>query len=185
MNKDINGFHHLGLISRNMDLAIAQYERLGFLFTPLTIPRIPLHAGGAPEPIGAGNRGAIFKDKYLEVLAVVDSDRWASITREQRGPFDLDAPLSRYQGLHVLHLETRDLDHVRERLQEAGLSPSEIRAFQRMVDTAEGPRMMRALSVFSARQQPRGLTADRTARDAGTRTTAALHEASEWRSFDH
>ena len=144
MNKDINGFHHLGIISRNMGQAIAQYERLGFLFTPLTIPRIPLQAGGAPEPIGAGNRCAIFRDNYLEVLAIVDPNRWSSITREQRGPFDLDAPLSRYQGLHVLHLGTLELDHVRERLLRVGLSPSEIRAFQRMVDTPDGPQMMRA-----------------------------------------
>ncbi len=47
-----------------MDTTIARYERLGFAFTPLSIPRIRL----APEPIGAGNRTAIFAENYLEVL---------------------------------------------------------------------------------------------------------------------
>ena len=30
--------HHVGLITREMDATIAQYERLGFAFTPLTLP---------------------------------------------------------------------------------------------------------------------------------------------------
>ncbi|MGC2658662.1 MAG: VOC family protein, partial [Bryobacteraceae bacterium] len=121
MNKDVNVLHHLGIISCDMDAAVSQYERLGFLFTPLTVPRIPLRAGADPEPIGAGNRCAIFRNNYLEILAVIDSSRWASITREQRGPFDLDEPLGRYEGLHVLHLGADDLDPVRRRLCESGL----------------------------------------------------------------
>ena len=144
MNNDVNVLHHLGIISHNLEAAVKQYERLGFLFTPLTVPRIPLHPGGGPEPIGAGNRCAIFKNNYLEVLGVIDEGRWSSITREQRGPFDLDEPLSRYEGLHVLHLGTDDLDQVRSRLEENGLHPSEIHPFQRLVDTPDGPQMMQA-----------------------------------------
>ncbi|HEY1500319.1 MAG TPA: VOC family protein [Acidobacteriaceae bacterium] len=147
MNHDINAFHHLGIISRDLNAAVSRYERLGFVFTPLTLPRIPLKAGGSPEPIGAGNRCAIFRNNYLEILGVVDAALWASITREQRGPFDLDHPLSRYEGLHVLHLDTDDLDHVRSRMQQHGLHPSDIRPFQRLVNTPDGPRMMRARSL--------------------------------------
>ena len=147
MNNDINVLHHLGIISRDMEAAVKQYERLGFLFTPLTIPRIPIEPGGNPEPIGAGNRCAIFRNNYLEMLGVVDSNRWASITPEQRGPFDLDEPLQRYEGLHVLHLGTEDLNLVRSRLQKSGLHPSGIRPFQRLMDTPDGPKMMRARSL--------------------------------------
>jgi hypothetical protein len=147
VNNDINVLHHLGIISRNMEAAVKQYERLGFIFTPLTVPRIPLQPGGKPEPIGAGNRCAIFRNNYLEMLGVVDTARWASITPEQRGPFDLDEPLQRYEGLHVLHLGTTDLDSVYSRLQKSGLRPSEIRPFQRLVDSPDGPRMMRARSL--------------------------------------
>jgi len=147
MKNDINGFHHLGIISRNMEAAVKQYERLGFLFTPLTMPRIPLQAGDSPEPIGAGNRCAVFRNNYLEILGVVDAKLWGSITREQRGPFDLDAPLQRYEGLHVLHLGTNDLSLVRERLRKNGLQPTDIHPFQRLVDTPEGPKMMKALTL--------------------------------------
>jgi len=147
MNNDINGFHHLGIVSRNMEAAVSRYERLGFRFTPLSVPRIPLGPGTVPEPIGAGNRCAIFRDSYFEILAVIDSDRWNSITPEQRGPFDLDEPLGRYEGLHVLHLGTEDLERVRARLIRDGLHPSDIHAFQRLVDTPDGPRMMRARTL--------------------------------------
>jgi hypothetical protein len=147
MNSDINVLHHLGIISHDLEAAVDQYERIGFVFAPLTIPRISLPAGGSPESIGAGNRCAIFRNNHLEVLGVVDQDRWNSITPEQRGPFDLDTSLSRYEGLHVLHLGTDDLEIVRARLQCNGLHPSEIRPFQRLVDTLDGPRMMRAKSL--------------------------------------
>ncbi|HEX4232491.1 MAG TPA: VOC family protein [Bryobacteraceae bacterium] len=147
MNNEINVLHHLGIISRNLEAAVEQYERLGFLFTPLTLPMIPLQAGANPEPIGAGNRCAIFRNNYLEILGVVDAGRWASITREQRGPFDLDEPLQRYEGLHVLHLGTEDLDAVHSRLRRSGLAPSDIRPFRRVIDTPEGPQMMRARSL--------------------------------------
>ncbi|HTS13579.1 MAG TPA: VOC family protein [Candidatus Limnocylindrales bacterium] len=147
MKNDIDVLHHLGIISRNMEAAVRQYEQLGFLFTPLTIPRIQLRAGANPEPIGAGNRCAIFRNNYLEVLGIVDASRWASITRQQRGPFDLDEPLQRYEGLHVLHLGTNDLDPVRDRLARSGLQPTEIRPFQRLVDTTDGPKMMKARSL--------------------------------------
>jgi len=147
MDKDINVLHHLGIISRNMEAAVQQYERLGFIFTPLSVQRIPLYMGAKPEPIGAGNRCAIFRKNYLEMLGVVDARLWASITREQRGPFDLDEPLQRYEGLHVLHLGADDLDLVRRRLQESGLYPSDIRPFQRFVDTPDGPKMMRARTL--------------------------------------
>jgi hypothetical protein len=80
-------------------------------------------------------------------LGVVDAARWASITREQRGPFDLDEPLQRYEGLHVLHLGSDDLDSVYSRLQRKGLRPLEIRPFQRLVDSPAGPKMMRARTL--------------------------------------
>jgi hypothetical protein len=74
--------------------------------------------------------------------------RWNSISREQRGPFDLDAPLSRYEGFHILHLATDDLDQVRFRLRKSRLHPSTIRSFQRIVDTPNGSEMMRARSFY-------------------------------------
>ncbi|HEY3937287.1 MAG TPA: VOC family protein [Bryobacteraceae bacterium] len=84
---DVNVLHHVGIISRDMGAVIEQYQRLGFTFAPLTLPRIPLEAGAEPKPIGVGNRCAIFENNYLEILAVTDEARWGAVTREQRGPF--------------------------------------------------------------------------------------------------
>jgi len=135
--KDVNVLHHLGLISRNMASTIGAYERLGFVFAPLTLPRIPVSQGGAPQPIGVGNRCAIFENNYLEVLAVVEPQLWGSISSEQRGPFNIDLPLQRYEGLHVLHLGTDDLESVRTRLIANGLTPTSIRPFQRVKTVPE------------------------------------------------
>jgi hypothetical protein len=144
MSDDIDGFHHLGLVGRDLDRLAAQYERLGFALTPVSVPRFPLSPGGEPEPVGAGNRHAIFRDSYLELLGVRDRARWDSIPVAQKGAFDLDRPLARYEGLHVLHLGAGDLDAVRRRLDQSGLHPSAIRPFQRPVETETGQRMMHA-----------------------------------------
>lgn len=141
---DINGFHHIGLVGRDLDRLAAQYERLGFALTPVSVPRFPLSPGGEPEPVGAGNRHAIFRDSYLELLGVLDRARWNSIPVAQKGAFDLDRPLARYEGLHVLHLGTSNLDAVRRRLERLGLNPSAIRPFQRPVETESGTQMMHA-----------------------------------------
>lgn len=144
MSNDIDGFHHVGLVGRDLDRLAAQYERLGFALTPVSVPRFHLSPGGEPEPVGAGNRHAIFRDSYLELLGVLDRTRWDSIPVAQKGAFDLDRPLARYEGLHVLHLGTSDLDAVRNRLEQSGLNPSAIRPFQRTVETERGKQMMHA-----------------------------------------
>ena len=153
-----DSLHHVGLITRDMDATIAQYERLGFAFTPLTLPRIPMRPGGEPELLGAGNRTAVFTDNYLEVLAVVDEDRWSSVTPQQRGPFDLDRPLARYEGLHVLHFGTDDIDALHARLTARGVPNGGVRPYQRAVDTEDGPRPMRARAMgFPPEANPEAL----------------------------
>jgi hypothetical protein len=148
MTGDIDIIHHIGLIASNMDALVARYEKLGFAFTPLSMPSIVLRPGGAPEPLGAGNRCAIFSNNYLEVLGVVDKPRWDSITKEQRGPFDIDPPLARYQGLHVLHFGAVDIEIVRARCVPHGIPCSDIRLFQRPVDTPSGSQTMKAKYMF-------------------------------------
>lgn len=144
MAQGINGFHHLGIVTRDLAGAVAKYESLGFIFTPLSLPEFPLSSGGAPEPVGVANRNAIFRNGYLEMLGVVDAARWASISTSQRGPFDIDKPLRRYEGLHVMHFGTEHLDEVFAKLVEEGLNPSPIRPFQRVVETPVGSALMRA-----------------------------------------
>src|SRR5271154_4651490 len=116
MANDVDNFHHLGIVSRDMEAAVRQYERLGFIFTPISIPKVPLAPGGAPESLGVANRCSIFQNSFLEMLGVIDAPRWASITVEQRGPFDIDRPMRRYEGLHVMHFGTDDIAATRARL---------------------------------------------------------------------
>jgi len=144
MSKGVNIIHHLGIVGPDLAADAQRYEWLGFNLTPVSVPQIPLRPGGPPEPLGAANRCAIFENNYLELLGVIDARRWASITPKQRGPFDLDRPLARYHGLHVLHLGTDDIEPVRARLLADGLQPSPIRPFQRPVDTPDGEKMMHA-----------------------------------------
>ncbi len=139
--------HHVGVINANLDQLAACYEKLGFTLTPVSMPRIPLTAGGKPELLGAGNRCAMFRKNYLELLGVIDADRWKQITRVQRGPFDIEVPLHRYAGLHVMHFGTDHIEQVRERLKAQGTPCSDIRLFQRDVQTPDGEQTMRARSM--------------------------------------
>jgi hypothetical protein len=80
---------------------------------------------------------------------VVDAARWASITKAQRGAFDIDPPLARYEGLHVVHFGTDNIEAVQRRYRGADcvdgdIASSDIIAFQRNVETPQGPQLMRA-----------------------------------------
>lgn len=150
--------HHIGLINSSLEISAACYEKLGFTLTPLSIPRIILKSGGVPETLGAGNRHAIFANNYLELLGVVEPKRWAEVTSEQRGSYDLDVPLSRYEGLHVMHFGTNRIEKVKDRLDKQGLACSAIKEFQRNVWTETGEHMMKARAIhFPPKSNPEGL----------------------------
>jgi hypothetical protein len=74
MNSNLDRFHHLGLITSAFNVTIQRYERLGFSFTPLSLPEFPVRSGETPQPVGVGNRTAIFRSNYLEVLGRASQD---------------------------------------------------------------------------------------------------------------
>lgn len=156
--RDVNILHHVGLVASNMSALTDCYEKLGFKLSPLSMPKVPLTHGGKPEMLGAGNRCAIFENNYLELLGVVDKERWSKITKAQRGPYDIDIPLSRYEGLHIMHFGTDDIETTRARLIKQGIPASEITPFQRNVDTPDGERTMYAKSLhFPYENDPEAL----------------------------
>jgi len=158
MTTQATTFHHVGLITHDMDTTINRYEQLGFFFTPLSLPRIILRPGRPPEPFGAGNRTAVFEENYLEVLAHTDLGLWNSTTPQQRGPYNLDVPLARYEGMHVMHFGTDDLAGLHDRLTAHGVTCTDIRPFERNVDTPSGPQMMKAQAFsFPPQANPEGL----------------------------
>ena len=158
MKSDVNIFHHVGLATADLEATVARYELLGFTFTPISHVKIALKPGAEPEPLGAGNRCGIFQNNYLEIVGILDKKRWDTITRAQRGPFDIDGPISRYEGLHIMHFGTDDIEAVRERLMQQGTVCSEIARLQRNVDTPDGERTMYAKSIhFPPGSNPEGL----------------------------
>jgi catechol 2,3-dioxygenase-like lactoylglutathione lyase family enzyme len=150
MHGDIDIIHHPGLVAEDIEAAVAQYERLGFVFTPLSLAKISLDPGAEPVYLGAGNRNAIFERNFLEIVGVTDADVWANFPVAKRGPFNLDERLGLYQGLHIMHFGADDVTRVRARLQAAGVEVSDIATLQRTVETPEGPRVMEAKTVYFA-----------------------------------
>jgi hypothetical protein len=151
MTGDIDVIHHPGLVAENIEAAVAQYERLGFLFTPLSIAKISINPNEEPVYFGVGNRTAIFEKNFFEIVGVIDQQRWNQISKAQRGPFDLDERLSLYQGLHIMHFGADDIDVVRTRFKQEGLPCSEIATLTRNVQTAEGERIMQAKTLHFPR----------------------------------
>jgi hypothetical protein len=150
--------HHIGLVNKSLELSAACYEKLGFTLTPVSIPRIVLEPGSAPETLGVANRHAVFAHNYVELLGIADPARWATIDKEKRGPYDLDIALNRYEGLHVMHFGTDHIDVVKDRLDYQGVMCSPVKPFQRNVQTENGERMMKARTIsFPPDFNPEGL----------------------------
>src|SRR5262245_4857684 len=148
MTGDVDIIHHPGLVAEDIEAAVAQYERLGFMFTPLSLVNITIKPGEEPVYLGAGNRNAIFERNFLEIVGITDKAVWASFPKEKRGPFDLDRRLGLYRGLHIMQFGADDLEVVRARFTATGIPASDIARLQRTVDTPEGPRVMEAKTIF-------------------------------------
>jgi hypothetical protein len=110
--------HHVGVINRDLQNLSERYEKLGFLLTPVSTPQIVIEAGEPPTSLGVGNRHAIFRNNYLELLGIIDAHRWKNIPKEKLGPYNIDIPLARYDGLHVMHFGTEHIELVKERFQK-------------------------------------------------------------------
>jgi hypothetical protein len=151
MTGDINVIHHPGLIARDIEATVGQYERLGFVFTPLSLHRIAIRPDEQPIYFGTGNRNAIFEHNFLEIVGVVDDHKWNQITKAQRGPFDLDERLRLYQGLHIMHFGADDIEVVRARFQREGIGCSNVARVQRAVDTPAGEKVMQAVAFHFER----------------------------------
>ena len=159
MPGDIDVIHHPGLIVRDIEATVSRYEKLGFLFTPLSLHKITIDRNKEPVYFGAGNRTAVFERNFLEIVGIVDPQRWSQIPIAQRGPFNVDERLKVYEGLHILHLGADDIEIVRARFQREGIPCSGVAAVQRPVDTPEGERTMKALSMqYAMGANPEALT---------------------------
>jgi hypothetical protein len=119
------GLDHVGVCTRDGPSLWAAYERLGFTLTP--VARQSRRPG---EPLGTGNRCAMLRRGYIELLALLDP------SLPDNG---LGAMLDRFAGAHILALGMQDSEGNLARLRRAGLNIPGIAPLSRPVEAPDGP----------------------------------------------
>jgi catechol 2,3-dioxygenase-like lactoylglutathione lyase family enzyme len=150
MENDITILNHVGLLVSDVNAAVARYKQLGFQFAPLSNIQIAFEPGAEPKAIGSGKQDAIFQKNFLEIAGITERDIWDKLTKAQRGYFDIDGALSRYQGLHILYFGTDNLEAVHHRLMTQGLPTSEIGHLSRKVETPDGEQTLHAKMLHAS-----------------------------------
>lgn len=160
LNHDIGFLHHVGHVVRDLEQGLELYRRLGFRLAPPAYPALAPAPGEPPRPIGAANTHAEFRRNFVELATCVSGDRLPSgatlvplqVPAAQLASFKalleraaatLAACLSRFEGLHILALETTDPEAAAGRLRAAGVGHAGVATAQRWVDTEQGPRVER------------------------------------------
>lgn len=142
----INGFHHTGLVTRDLDGLERRYASFGFTLSPRSRHFLSPGPGQPPVPGCTANRCALFGGSYIELLGIVDDsapDPWHTN--------------SMGEGFRILNLDTADAASTDGHLTAAGLRTSGVLDLEREVDTEDGPRTMRARAVHvDPRSTPEG-----------------------------
>lgn len=131
---------HVGWFVPDMDAAAADFERLGFPMTPLTVHENE-RPDGSRGPSGSANRCAMIARGYLEVLVRmpgVDSP----LARQ------MEDALSRYAGLHLIAFTVADAGVAVRRLRDAGFDPAPPVALRRKMPLDGGGDATAAFSVI-------------------------------------
>lgn len=100
------GFDHAAVVVADMETAAAAWSAAGFALTPLA-----RHEGTDGQPTGTGNRCAMLRSGYIELLGVIDPARPSRT---------IAGMLARYEGVHILSLATDDIAAAQARLVRAG-----------------------------------------------------------------
>lgn len=122
---------HVGWFVADMDRAGAAFERLGFALTPFVAQRNADPAGGPPAPAGTGNRCAMLRRGYLEVLAAVEGLDTPLVRQH-------NAAIARYVGVHLLAFTVADAPAAHARLAAAGFAPQDPVHLRRPIETETG-----------------------------------------------
>ncbi len=101
------GLDHVGLLTRDGPALWGLYERLGFTLTPVA------RQSSDRGPLGTGNRCAMLRQGYLELLALLDP------ALPDNGAAGL---LGRFEGAHILALGMEDAPGNLSRLRRAGVA---------------------------------------------------------------
>ncbi|MFD1932265.1 MULTISPECIES: VOC family protein [Nonomuraea] len=157
----ILGLHHIGHVVRDMREAVERYGTLGFTLPPAAYPVLPPAPGAPAEPFGVANTHAYFPGNFVELVTLVGGEATGRMPADAR-PIPLRVPddrlagivaairdttanliscLGRFEGVHILMLDTDDVGHEAARLSQEGVGHGGVHAVQRPVETAQGTRM--------------------------------------------
>jgi hypothetical protein len=118
---------HIAHFVPDMDKAAQALQRCGFRLTPFTVQTNRLE--GEPVPAGTGNRCAMLRGGYVEILAATGDTPLAQQLTER---------LTRHVGLHLAAFSTADAASERERLAAAGFPVLPLVDMRRPVATDDG-----------------------------------------------
>jgi hypothetical protein len=128
---------HVGVVTRDLAALAAQYERLGFMLTPL-----------ARQSDGRiGNRCAMLHRSYIELLAVVDPNA---------GSVTLDRFLARYAGIHILAFSMDGAQAALARLRRAGIDAPPVSLLERTTDDMDPTAPRARFTLIQLPDQPEG-----------------------------
>ncbi len=162
VNDDITGLHHVGLVAADMSSAIATYRQLGFTVSSPTYPVLPSAPGTPPQPVGAANAHIYLRRNFVELVTLVrdgeslpdeadvlpldvpDDKLPGLLTAVRAAAANLSDCLDRFPGMHILILDSPDIDSAAARLAAAGVHHGGVHAVQRPIHTADGTRMVPA-----------------------------------------
>ncbi|MGH3376120.1 MAG: VOC family protein [Actinoallomurus sp.] len=161
---DIDRIDHSVLYTTDMDATASTYEALGFTLSPLSMHMGSARPGGEREPMGAGNRCALFGRTYLELLGLFGD---GSVD-----PWNIRPLIAQYEGLHGCSFGCADAGVVEKRLREEGLSSSGVLPLQRDVEGPDGVVTAR----FQAIHLDRGLTPEGLIHIAHHETPELIHQ---------
>ena len=169
MDKDIDSVNHVGHVVRDLDAAAARFEAMGFVLSPLSMHFGSPGPGEPEQPLGSGNRCAIFPDNYLEIVAHVEQDKYDLFCGRY---------LERFEGAHIICFGCGDASVVDARVSGEGVGTSGVIPLARDVDTPDGSRTAQFDCVhFASDVTPEGLI-----QAAHHRTPEYIHQG---RYMDH
>ncbi|MFC6881694.1 MULTISPECIES: VOC family protein [Actinomadura] len=149
MTSDIRGFHHTGILTRDLDGLERTFTSFGFTLSPRSRHLLNERPGQPPVLGCTANRCALFGGAYIELLGIVDESA--------PDPWNTKAMADQYEGFRILNLDTDDAEATDRRLTAAGLRTSGVLDLEREVDTEDGPRTMRARAAhLDPRSTPGG-----------------------------
>ncbi|MFE9100666.1 VOC family protein [Actinomadura geliboluensis] len=136
---DIRGFHHAGIVTRDLDALERTYLSFGFTLSPRSRHLLNERPGEPPVPGCTANRCALFGGAYIELLGIVDESA--------PDPWRTKAMVADYEGFRLLNFDTGDAEATDRRLTAGGLRTSGVLDLERDVDTVDGTRTMRARAL--------------------------------------